>query len=50
MNSPGTSLVFEYFFSIGAGIAAGFVCVIVPSLVIYRLIQRKFETKTGGID
>lgn len=40
------SLVFEYFFQIGSGLAAGIVCVILPSLLVFRLILSKMSAKT----
>jgi putative Ca2+/H+ antiporter (TMEM165/GDT1 family) len=40
-----TSLVFNYFFSIGAGAAAGIACVTIPALFIYRWIHNKIENR-----
>ncbi|MED2258283.1 hypothetical protein ABEO98_21625 [Brevibacillus parabrevis] len=42
------SLVFEYFFQIGSGLAAGIACVILPCLLVIRLIAAKLRSKKGG--
>jgi len=39
------SLVFEYFFQIGAGATAGIACVLFPGLLVYRFILSKIQTK-----
>lgn len=44
------SLVFEYFFQIGAGLASGIACVIVPSILVVRFIVHKLTMKKGEVD
>jgi len=43
------SLVFEYFFQIGAGAAAGITCVILPAILVYRWIANR-KTKRVEMD
>lgn len=41
----GNNLVFEYFFEIGAGAAAGAVSIIIPARLIYLFILNKMSRK-----
>jgi|HigsolmetaAR205D_1030408.scaffolds.fasta_scaffold00586_9 hypothetical protein len=47
------SLVFEYFFQIGAGLSAGIACVVIPARLVYLFIANKISARNarnGGID
>lgn len=45
MVVEGKSLVFEYFFQIGAGLATGIGFVTLISFVLYKLISQRFENR-----